>query len=118
VERLEAQVKQYVETFARQVEQQRATFRLQADAQLKSWRAAADKFRSDAVEFATERRNVIEATVEHMNADAAVADERLRKLSQASTESWSAMMAALAETRAAFDRANQASADAFKRAAR
>jgi len=114
----EAQVKQYVELFANQAEQQHETFRLQADAQLKSWRAAADRLISDAKEFAAERRSEVEATVRRMNADATEAEEKLRKLSHAGTQSWSAMMAALTETRAAFDRANQAAAEALKRAAR
>ena len=52
-----------------------------------------------------------------MNADAAAAEEKLQQLNQAGTQSWSALMAALAETRAAFDRANQAAREAFKRAA-
>ena len=114
----QAQVNQYVETFAKQVEQQRATFRLQADAQLKSWRAAAAGLNGCAMEFAAERRNEVEANVKRMIADAAAAEEKLRKLGQAGTQSWSAMMAALTETRAAFDRANQAAADALERAAR
>jgi hypothetical protein len=114
----EAQVKQYVETFAQQVEQQQATFKRQADAQLKAWRAAAGRLDRDANEFAAERRSEVEATVKRMTADAAAAEEKLRKFSQAGTQSWSAMTAALTETRAAFDRANQATADAFKRAVR
>jgi hypothetical protein len=113
----EAQAKQYVELFARQAEQQHETFRLQADAQLKSWRAAADRLNSDAKEFAAERRSEVEATVRRMNADATEAEEKLRMLHEAGAQSWSAMMAALTETRAAFDRANQAAAEAFKRAA-
>ncbi len=114
----EAQAKEYVEAFARQFEQQRAIFRLQADAQLKSWRAAADRFRNDATEFAAVHRNEVKATVERMNTDAAAAEDKLRMFGQAGIQSWSAMMAALAETRAAFDRASQASAEAFNRAAR
>ena len=51
-----------------------------------------------------------------MNA-ATAAEEKLQKLNQAGAQSWSALMAALTETRAAFDRANQAARDAFKRAA-
>lgn len=113
----EAQAKQYVELFARQAEQQHETFRLQADAQLKSWRAAADRLNSDAKEFAAERRSEVEATVRRMNADVTEAEEKLRMLHEAGTQSWSAMMTALTETRAAFDRANQAAAEAFKRAA-
>jgi hypothetical protein len=52
-----------------------------------------------------------------MKADAAVADEKLKKLQQAGTESWSVLMAGLTETRAAFDRANQSAREAFKKAA-
>jgi hypothetical protein len=53
-----------------------------------------------------------------MQADAAVAEEKLQKqLDQIGSQSWSALMATLTETRATFDRANQAARDAFKRAA-
>ena len=51
-----------------------------------------------------------------MKADATVAEEKLQKLARAGTESWSALTAALAETRATFDRAHQAAREAFKRA--
>jgi hypothetical protein len=64
-----------------------------------------------------ERRGEIEATVKRMEADAAAAEEKLQKLNRAGMQSWSALMGALAETRAAFDRANQAAQEAFKRAA-
>jgi hypothetical protein len=53
-----------------------------------------------------------------MQADAAAAEEKLQKhLDQMGTQSGSALMAVLTETRAAFDRANQAAREAFKRAA-
>ena len=53
-----------------------------------------------------------------MNADAAAAEEKLqKKLHEAGTQSWSALMAALAETRTTFDHANHAAQEAFKRAA-
>jgi hypothetical protein len=53
-----------------------------------------------------------------MQADAAVAEEKLQKqLDQIGSQSWSALMATLTETRAAFDHANQAAREAFKRAA-
>ena len=113
----EAEVTKYVESFGRKIEQQQATFKLQAAAQLNAWREAANKLGSDAKEFATERRNEIDAAVKRMNADAAAAEEKLQKLNQAGTQSWSALMAALTETRAVFDRANQAAREAFKRAA-
>jgi hypothetical protein len=113
----ETEVKKYVDTFGKKIEEQQATFKLQAAAQLKAWREAADKLRTAGKEFAAERRGEIEATVKRMEADAAVAEERLQKLNQAGVQSWSALMGALADTRAAFDRANQAAHEAFKRAA-
>jgi hypothetical protein len=113
----ETEVRKYVDTFDKKIEQQQATFKLQAAAQLKAWREAADKLRTAGKEFAAERRSEIDATVKRMEADAAVAEERLQKLNQAGMQSWSALMGALAETRSAFDRANQAAHEAFKGAA-
>jgi len=111
----EAGVRKYVESFGKQIEDQQVTFKLLAAAQLKAWREAADKLGSDAKEFATERQVEIDAAVRRMKADAAAAEEKIQKnLNQAGT--WSALMATLAETRAAFDRANQAAREAFKRA--
>jgi hypothetical protein len=52
-----------------------------------------------------------------MQADAATAEEKLKKLNEAGIQSWSALMSALTETRTAFDRANQAAREAFKRVA-
>ncbi|TGQ28827.1 hypothetical protein [Mesorhizobium sp. M00.F.Ca.ET.216.01.1.1] len=113
----EADVKKYVESFGSKIEHQQATFKVQADAQLKAWRAAADQLGIDAKKFAAERRGKIDAAVNRMNADAAEAEKKLQKLNEAGTQSWSALTAALTETRAAFDRANQVAQEAFKRAA-
>ena len=112
----EVEVKKYVESFGKQIEQQQEIFELQSSAQLKAWREAADKFAISAKEFTAERRGELDAVVKRMNTDAATAEEKLQKLNQAGGESWSALMAALTESRAAFDRANQAARDAFKRA--
>lgn len=113
----QAEVATYVDGFGKQIEQQQTTFKLQAAAQLKAWREAADKLRDAGNEFAAARRGEIEATVKRMEADATAAEEKLQKLNQAGMQSWSALMAALTETRAAFDRANQAAVEALKRAA-
>ena len=113
----EAELKKYVESFGEKAEHQQATFKVQADAQLNAWREAADKLGIDAKNFAAERRDEIDAVVKRMNADATEAEKKLEKLSQAGTQSWSALMAALTETRTAFDRANEAAREAFKRAA-
>lgn len=113
----ETEVKKYVESFGDQAKQQQATFKLQADAQVKAWREAAEVFRSTGKEFETKRRAEIEASAKRMEADAAAAQEKLRKLNEAGAQSWSVLMAALKETRATFDRANQAAQDAFRKAA-
>jgi len=113
----EADVTKYVESFGKQVEQHQAIFEQQAAAQLNAWREAADKFATDAREFAAERRTEIDATLKRMQADAATAEEKLKKLNEAGVQSWSALMSALTETRTAFDRANQAAREAFKRVA-
>ena len=113
----DAGVRKYVESFGKQIEHQQTTFKLLAAAQLKAWGEVADKLGSDAKEFATERRAEIDAVVKRMKVDAAAAEEKIQKsLDQAGTQSWSALMATLTETRAAFDRANQAAREAFKRA--
>lgn len=112
----EVDVKKYVDSFGKQVDQQQATFQLQSAAQLKAWREAADKLGGDARQFAAERQADLDAAVKRMRAEAAEAQEKLQKhVDQMGAQSWSALTAVLTETRAAFDRANQAARDAFKR---
>ena len=113
----ETDVKKYVESAVKQIEQQQMAFKRQADAQVKAWRQAAEDIRTGAKEFAAGRRSEIETAVKQMEVDAAAAEEKLQKVNEAGKQSWSALMTALAETRAAFDRANQAAQEAFKRAA-
>ena len=98
------------------MQQQQATFRDVAAAQMKAWREAAEKLQNEASKVAAARRGDIDAAVKQMKADASAAEVRLQKLKQAGSESWTAFGAALAESRKAFDRANQAAWDAVKRA--
>lgn len=112
----EAGVKKYFEIIDKQIRQRQATFKLQAEAQIKAWREAVGELSKTADQFAAERRSEIDAAVKRMNADAAAAEEKLQKLSRAGSESWSIFTDALTETRATFDRANQAVRDAFERA--
>ena len=112
----QAETAKYLETFGKGIEQQRAVFQSQATAQLNAWRETADKLNAAGKEFAIERRREIDATVSRMKADAATAEKKLQDLARAGTESWSGLNAALAETRATFDRANQSAREAFKRA--
>ena len=113
----EAQVKTYFETVGKQMEQQQAAFRDIAAAQVKAWRQAADKFHDAAAKVATEKRANVDAAVKQMKTEAAEAEARMQKLKQAGSKSWTALSAALAESRKAFDQANQKAWDAFKRAA-
>ena len=113
---LQADVKKYVEDFGRQMKQQQTTFQDIAAAQLKAWREAADRFQAAAADLAVDRRARMEATVQQMKADASAAEANFQKLAKAGTESWTALSAALTDSRAAFDRANRTAWDAFKRA--
>jgi len=110
----EAKVNTYFDTAGKQIEQQQATFRDVAAAQAKAWRQAADVFQSEIGKIATARRANLDAAVKQMKADAAEADARFNKLKQAGTDTWTALSAALADSRKAFDRANQKAGDALK----
>lgn len=110
----EVQVKTYFESAGKQVEQQQATFKDIAAAQAKAWREASDKFHDAANKVAAARRADVDSAIQKMKSDASEAEARLQKLKQAGSASWSALSAALAESRKAFDRANQAAWDAFK----
>jgi hypothetical protein len=114
----EAQVKTYFETVGKQIEQQQSTFRDVGAAQVKAWREAADKLHDAAAKLAAEKRADVDGAVKQMQAEAAEAEARLQKLKGAGSESWTALSAALAESRNAFDRANQKAWDALKRATR
>ena len=112
----EAQVKTYFDTASKQLEQQQATFRDVANAQIKAWREAAETFHKELGKVATARQGDVDAAIKQMKADATEAESRLQKLKQAGNDLWSALGAALAESRKAFDRANQTAGDAVKRA--
>jgi hypothetical protein len=113
----EARVKTYFETVGKQIEQQQSTSREVAAAQVKAWREAADKFHDAATKMATEEGANVDTAIKQMKADAAETDARLQSLKQAGSESWTGLSGALAESRKAFDQANQKAWDAFKRAA-
>jgi hypothetical protein len=112
----EAEVKTYFDTFGKQIEQQQATFRDVAAAQVKAWREAADELHQEATKVAAAKRADVDVAVKQMKADAAEAEVHFQKLKQAGKESWTALSAALTESRKAFDRANQQAWDALKRA--
>jgi ElaB/YqjD/DUF883 family membrane-anchored ribosome-binding protein len=111
----ETNVQKYIDAAGKHAAQQQAAFRARAEAQRKSWRDTTDKVQQAAVAFSADRKADLDAVIKRTNAEAAMARAKLDKLSHAGSESWSALEKALAETRAAFDRANQAVHDAFKR---
>jgi hypothetical protein len=113
----EAQVRTYLESVGKEIEQQQAIFRDVAAAQVNAWREAANKFQQAATTMAAEKRTSVDTAIKQMRAEAAEADARLQELKQAGSESWTALSGALAESRKAFDQANQKAWDAFKRAA-
>ncbi len=110
----EGQLKTYLETAGKQIEQQQATFLNIAAAQAKAWREAADTFHHEAGKIAAAKRADLDAAINQMKADAGKAEARFNKLKQVGSETWAALGAALAESRKAFDRANQKAADALK----
>jgi hypothetical protein len=111
----EKQLKTYFETVGKQVEQQQSAFRDIAAAQVKAWREAADKLHDAATKVAADKRASVDAAIKQMKVEATEAEARLQKLKQAGSESWGALSAGLAESRKAFDRANQKVADELKR---
>ena len=108
----EAQVKTYF-SVGKELEQHRRRSRTLPPS-AKAWREAADKFHVAATKVADARRADIDAAVKQMKSDASEAEARLQKLKQAGNESWSVFSAALAESRKAFDQANQTAWNALK----
>jgi len=113
----EAQVKTYIESLGKQVQQQQATFQEVAAAQMKAWRETVDGLRDAAAKVTTARRADIDVVIQQMKVAGSEAEARLQKLKQGGTDSWTAFGTALAESRKAFDHANQVAWDALKRAA-
>ena len=110
----QATVKTYVDTIGKKTGQQQATFRDAAAAQVTAWREVAEKIQGAAAEFAADSRADLDIAVKQMKADASEAE---KKLKQVGGDSWAAFSKALAQSRAAFDQANHAAWEAFKRAA-
>lgn len=113
----EAEVKAYFETVGKQVEQQQAAFGDIAAAQIKAWQKTAEELHDSAAKVAAAKRSDLEGALKQLKAGAADAETQFQKLKQAGNESWTALSAALADSRKAFDRANQQAWDALKRAA-
>jgi hypothetical protein len=112
----EASVQEFMDAARAQADQQKAAFRVRADAQRKAWRETIDKLDDAATSVSADSKAAFESAKKRMEADAAAAEAKLDTLKRAGNQSWAAFRTALAETRAAFDRANQEAYDAFKSA--
>jgi uncharacterized phage infection (PIP) family protein YhgE len=112
----QGEANKYLEKVMQQAKQQQSAFEEIASAQVKAWREAAEKFQASSAEFAADGRAKMDATAQEMKAGASAAEARLQELAKAGAASWGAWNAALTESRAAFDRANQAAWESFKRA--
>jgi len=110
----EARMQSYFDNAGKQIELQQATFKEIAAAQAKAWREAADKFHEAAGKVTAARLVDLDAALKQMKSDASEAEARLQQLKQAGSESWSVLSAALAESRKAFDQANQAAWNALR----
>lgn len=111
----QAKLAGFVKDFGADLNQQQAIFRSQAEAQAGAWRDAAGQLATAAKTLAEEQKAKVDALAKHMELEAEQAQQRLRKLEQAGDQSWTTLMTALAETRAAFDRANKAAQEAIGR---
>lgn len=111
----EAQVGEYFSTVGQQVDQHQATFREAAAAQARAWKDAADELHAEATRAAASRRTDIEAVLEQMTDVGTQAQARLQELQKSGSEAWSALGAALTESRKAFDRAADQAWKAFSR---
>jgi chromosome segregation ATPase len=111
----EDSVQNYLDRVDRQVTRQETIFRARADAQRRAWLQAIDNLHESAARLAADRRSDIETAVKHLESEADAAKVKLDQLNKAEGASWAAMRLALAETRAALDRAHRSVVDALER---
>jgi hypothetical protein len=112
----EAAVQKWVDATRQDVADQNEMFVARAEAQLKAWNDIIDQLEASAKASATDRKREIESAIATIRADREVVKARLEALKRSGKETRIALADALDQSRAAFDRANQAAADAFRRA--
>jgi hypothetical protein len=110
----EDSVQNYLDKVDKQVTEQETVFRARADAQRTAWLQAIDNLHTSAGRLAADRRSDIETAVKHLVSEADAAKVKLDQLNQAEGASWAAMRLALAETRAALNRAHRSVLDALE----
>jgi hypothetical protein len=110
----EDSVQNYLDKVDKQVTEQETVFRARADAQRTAWLQAIDNLHTSAARLAADRRSDIETAVKHLVSEADLAKVKLDQLNKAEGASWAAMRLALAETRAALNRAHRSVLDALE----
>ncbi len=112
----EAAVQKWVDATGQLVAEQNEMFVARAEVQFKAWQDVIDRTETSAKGVASDRKREIDSAVATMRADAKTTKTKLDALKRSGEESWTALGKALADSRAAFDRANQTASEAFKRA--
>jgi hypothetical protein len=110
----EDSVQNYLDKVDKQVTEQETVFRARADAQRTAWLQAIDNLHTSAARLAADRRSDIETAVKHLVSEADLAKVKLDQLNKAEGASWAAKRLALAETRAALNRAHRSVLDALE----
>ena len=113
----ETGVEAYLKAAGHEIEHREAAFKARADAEQKAWHDTMAKFDKSVKNVAAEGKVEFDAALKKMKSEADVAKANLERLRGARDQSWSTLKTALTETRAAFDRADHAVHEAFKRAA-
>jgi len=112
----EVAVQKWVDATGQLVAERNEMFVARAEVQLKAWQDMIDRTEASAKGIASERKREIDSAVATIRADGKATKTKLDALKRSGKESWTALTKALAESRAAFDRANQTASEAFKRA--
>jgi hypothetical protein len=79
--------------------------------------AGASQFKTSAQAFTAARKSEVDETFKAARVQADAAKTKAQALRHAGKETWDALTKALADSRAAFDRANKAAHDATGKAA-
>jgi membrane protein involved in colicin uptake len=112
----EAAVQKWVDVTSDRVAEQNQLFVARAEAQRKAWQETVARLEASAKGFAADRKREADSAAATIRADAEAANAKLEAFKRAGKESWTAYATALAESRAAFDRANETAYEATKRA--
>jgi chromosome segregation ATPase len=100
-----------------QVEHQKAVFSARVDAQIKALTAAVDQFNTSAKTFAAARKSEVDVAFKTAQAQVDAAKVKAEAMHQAGKEAWASVNKALADSRAAFDRASKTAHDTTGHAA-